>query len=354
MAIGRLWTGAPHPSAGVRAAWPRAVRGGAVAVAVLVVAGLVTGCAPGEGTTPSTVTVHPTETVHPTADATQQPAIAGLVEIGDGRSMYLECAGAGSPTVILIGGLRAAADYWNRPGQAEPTVFESIAEQTRVCSYDRSGTVRAGNEFGRSDAVAQPSSEEQAVVDLHALLEAADVDGPYLLAAHSYGGFIARLYAGRYPDLVDGLVLIDALSEGFQDALTPEQFAAWEATTVVPPEDIEAYPGIERLDLPAVMGQIRRAAPLRDIPLTVVSADRLYAPLWQSMIDSGALPVGTPPGLGAEIDRAQVASQSYQAALVPDAVHVTQTASGHDVPLENPGMVTAAILGVFADVAARG
>jgi hypothetical protein len=40
---------------------------------------------------------------------------AGLVEIGDGRKMYLECRGSGSPTVILESGYRNDAEIWSTP-----------------------------------------------------------------------------------------------------------------------------------------------------------------------------------------------------------------------------------------------
>ena len=35
--------------------------------------------------------------------------VAGLVDIGGGRRMYLECRGEGSPTVILVGGYLLAS-----------------------------------------------------------------------------------------------------------------------------------------------------------------------------------------------------------------------------------------------------
>ena len=38
---------------------------------------------------------------------------AGLVDIGSGRKMYLECHGSGTPTVVLVPGLVAAADIWS-------------------------------------------------------------------------------------------------------------------------------------------------------------------------------------------------------------------------------------------------
>jgi len=72
--------------------------------------------------------------------------------------------------------------------------------------------------------VPQPTTPKEAVADLHALLSAAGETGPYVLVGHSYGGLVVKLYARTYPKDVAGLVLVDALSEGLQDALTPEQW----------------------------------------------------------------------------------------------------------------------------------
>src|SRR6266542_4283095 len=75
------------------------------------------------------------------AYAQQKGDFAGLVEIGDGRKMYLECRGSGSPTVILESGYRNDAAIWSAP--LEPrmtTVFPQVAKFTRVCAYDSPGT----------------------------------------------------------------------------------------------------------------------------------------------------------------------------------------------------------------------
>jgi pimeloyl-ACP methyl ester carboxylesterase len=70
--------------------------------------------------------------------------------------MYLECRGAGSPTVVLVSGLDAAADLWHRDEQPAPKVFPKVAEFTRVCAYDRPGTPYGTGLPSRSDPVAQP------------------------------------------------------------------------------------------------------------------------------------------------------------------------------------------------------
>ena len=75
---------------------------------------------------------------------------AGLVEIGDGRKMYVECRGSGSPTVILESGYRNDAEIWSTP--LEPgvsTVFAQVAKFTRVCAYDRPGTFLDAGHLGR-------------------------------------------------------------------------------------------------------------------------------------------------------------------------------------------------------------
>src|SRR5437879_11630097 len=67
---------------------------------------------------------------------------AGLVEIGGGRKIFLECHGSGIPTVIFESGYRNDADIWS--AQLEPgasAVFPEVARFTRVCAYDRPGTL---------------------------------------------------------------------------------------------------------------------------------------------------------------------------------------------------------------------
>src|SRR5213594_1274402 len=150
---------------------------------------------------------------------------AGLVEIGAGRKMYLECRGSGRPTVILESGYRNNAAIWSAP--LEPgmtTVFPRVAKFTRICAYDRPGTFLDVNHLSRSTAVPMPRTARDLVSDLHALLDAAHVPGPYVFAAHSFGGIFARLYASTYPDEVVGMVLVDALSEKVKSGLTPEQW----------------------------------------------------------------------------------------------------------------------------------
>jgi hypothetical protein len=63
---------------------------------------------------------------------------AGLVDIGAGRKMHMECDGAGTPPVLLISGKGNRADTWSTnlvdPHKREATVFRQAAQFTRVCA----------------------------------------------------------------------------------------------------------------------------------------------------------------------------------------------------------------------------
>ena len=267
----------------------------------------------------------------------------GLMDIGDGRKMYLKCGGTGSPTVVLVGGLRASAEDWSISDKSRPTVFSEVGKFTRVCACDRPGTP-VGEKPSRSDPVPQPTTAKDAVADLHALLSAAGEAGPYVLVGHSYGGLIVRLYASTYPKDVSGLVLIDALSEGLQDAETPEQWAIQRKLIQNDdPENLALYPALERIDVDRSCDQIRAAPALHPMPIVVLSADRPWGPQVPSMIEAGKLPADIPPDFGYVTDAAQKKAQERLAKLVPNEKHITNTNSGHEIHKEQPQLVIDAI-----------
>jgi len=272
-----------------------------------------------------------------------QGDIAGTFDIG-GRKMYLQCTGHGSPTVILISGGGIAADAWDSPLGKKPTVYPAIAKTTRVCAYDRPGTTRARAEGGvsRSDPVRQPVIPSSSVADLHALLAAAGQTGPFVLAAHSYGGLVARLFAHQHPAEVAGMVLVDSFSPELREAMAG-LWPAWIAWNTTPAAIVKDYPDYERVDFDKALDEIAANRAIPPMPLVVLTADKPY-------------PAPAQPGIPANINivtrKAQDVSQRQVARLVPGAEHVTKTGSGHDIMLENPVLVSGAILDVLAAVRA--
>jgi pimeloyl-ACP methyl ester carboxylesterase len=264
------------------------------------------------------------------------------IDIGDGRTMYIECRGTGSPTVVLVSGLQVAADLWDSPLGRTPTVLATVAQTTRVCAYDRPGTARAqeGGGLSRSTPVPQPASPTDAVADLHALLDAAGESGPYVLVGHSFGGVISRIFAHTYPSAVTGMVLVDSFSPELRDALTDEQWAIWKSLNATKPEVIADYPDVERIEFEAAIREGRVAGSIPPMPLVVITADH-------PTDTSGASP-DVPSDFGGVIDRAHRTAQGEVARLVTGATWITDSDSGHNVMLDQPQLVTVAILDVLA------
>jgi pimeloyl-ACP methyl ester carboxylesterase len=119
-----------------------------------------------------------------------------LVDVG-GHRMHIHCMGSGSPTVILDASSGNTSASW---GLIQP----EVAKRTRVCTYDRAG-------LGWSDQTTAPRDARQIARDLHALLGAAGIAGPYVLVGHSSSGVYAQLYAADYPAEVAGMVLVDTM-----------------------------------------------------------------------------------------------------------------------------------------------
>jgi pimeloyl-ACP methyl ester carboxylesterase len=265
--------------------------------------------------------------------------LAGRVDIGGGRKLYLECRGRGSPTVILEAGLRNRADIWSvqdEGGTKRQTVLPGVASFTRVCAYDRPGTTLGTDKFSRSDPVPMPRTARDAVADLHALLRAAKIPGPYVMVGHSTGGLIARLYASTYSDQIVGLVLVDAISERMRTALTPAQWTLYNRRFLIQaPPEIASYPDLETIDFEASFDQMRRAAaarPLRPMPLVVLSKDHPFG-----------LPSDLPKEFVDAVEQAWKDGQDGLATLLPNARHVVDTHSGHYIQVERPQWVIQAI-----------
>jgi len=278
---------------------------------------------------------------------------AGLVDIGSGRSLYLECRGRGSPTVILEAGYRSPATVWSddlvQPDDPRTMVLAGVAAFTRVCAYDRPGTYASIGEddlVSRSDPIAQPRPALEVVEELHALLQAAEIPGPYVLAAHSLGGLFARLYASTYPGEVVGLVLVDAFSERLEDLLPPDRYEALKrlnqeggTDTVMP---IPGYGDVETLGWGADNAVVREAvaaSPLAPMPLAVLAHGRPFP-----------LPEEAQGFTSESLEAFLRAANEDLATLVPSARFFVAVDSGHDIHQDQPELVIEAIRQVVAGV----
>ena len=129
-------------------------------------------------------------------DQERFPRVGRAVDIG-GRSLNMDCAGEGAPTVVL------ESDAM-QPGYSWVGVQRELARFTRTCWYDRAG-------YGWSDPAAAPHTSRASVQDLHRLLGTAGIVPPYVLAGDGFGTLNVRIYCGSYREELAGVVLVDPI-----------------------------------------------------------------------------------------------------------------------------------------------
>jgi pimeloyl-ACP methyl ester carboxylesterase len=263
---------------------------------------------------------------------------SGTVGTGNGRKLFLECHGSGSPTVILESGLRTRGDNWSRAdllSHGSAPVLQEVAKFARVCTYDRPGTTLNPGEVSRSDPAPMPRTALNVVRDLHALLRAAHVPGPYVLVGHSMGGLFIRLYSTMYPEEVSGLVLVDALAEQIKPLLKPNDWATFVGLNSGPLPGFENYKALETIDFDMSFLQMEREmgnGPIQKMP-SVILVRGLHV----------ELPASAPPNFSSVLEPAWRKSEELLAAAVPHIQYVVARKSGHYIQLDEPALVVQAI-----------
>lgn len=241
-----------------------------------------------------------------------------------GADILLRCGGdraAGVPMVVLEAGAGNGADTWAK-------VQPDIAAFARVCAYDRPTLVR-GAGSGRP-----PTPTPQAVVNtLDGVLAAGGERAPYVLVGHSYGGMIVRLFAGRFPERVVGMVLIDSSHEDQQ-----RRFAAADPSRASTPPAATAH---EAFDL--------------DATSRALSADRWHAPiplvvLTRTPPAAGSTPAPGPAPADYEI---WLDLQRELAGRSPRGEHIVAVHSGHYIHNDEPQLVIDAVRRVVAAATAQ-
>lgn len=217
-----------------------------------------------------------------------------LVDIGGGRSLFLNCQGSappGTPTVFVIPGAGSYAQAWNAsvapddPVRSQPydlieearidypTALATqpiVAKTTRICVYDRPNTRPDGED--RSTPTDRPLALQQSSDDVVALIAAAQLPTPMVFVAHSFGGMILDLLARQHPELVSGLVFSEPTSEFLLSVGRPDQNDAFNA-------DGQNKPPGEEAVLPYdAFAAVAAAPPLPRVPAIVLSADKFAAP----------------------------------------------------------------------------
>ena len=201
----------------------------------------------------------------------------------DGVNIAWQVFGEGPAEILFVPGWVSNVDmFWQFP---EPRAFfTELASFARVAVYDKPGT-------GASDPVEATPSIEQRIDQLLAVMDAAGLEFPTVIAT-SEGGVTGCLVAAARPSRVERLVLLNATAAGFdprgRGEMTEAEFEEWLAFIHRTAEHWgEGLDGDHWLagvrDPDAAWGRLQRACATRAVARRYMSAMELGLTAWDAL-----------------------------------------------------------------------
>jgi len=133
-----------------------------------------------------------------TAHASALPNGTPSISTSDGVKLYTRVAGRGLPCVFVHGGPGAGS-------QAVETLAGPVLEgQFQMIYLDQRGSGRSASAPDKSYGL------DRLVLDLDELRQQLHLE-KWVLMSHSFGGTIATAYASKYPQRVQGLILVNSI-----------------------------------------------------------------------------------------------------------------------------------------------
>jgi pimeloyl-ACP methyl ester carboxylesterase len=243
-----------------------------------------------------------------TAGVGGEPFESQLVDVG-GYRLNFNVAHGGDKTILVEAGGLDDSSVWSK-------VANDVAQSTgaTVVTYDPAG-------LGRSDPAPNEYKIDNEVSALDRGLTQLKLDNkPLVIVAHSYGGFLATLYAAKHPQQMRGVVLIDAnLVSFFSDV----EVARLMAESAGEREEMRKKAPAKAHILDALPETVKRMRGVNfpvTIPCLVIAAERL--------------PMETPD----EIAQWKRRHEEF-VAVAPNRRLITATGSGHFVMRDAPHVV---------------
>lgn len=299
-------------------------------------------------------------------------SMPGILVDAGGHKLHLNVQGNGSPTVIFENGSQDFSFIWS-------LVQPEVAKFTQTVSYDRAG-------YAWSEPGPMPRTSRQICWELHTALNNAGIQPPYILVGQSYGGFIVRAFARYYPKEVVGMVLVEAVQENekifmggdtphlirefaqgrmlpeVQTSFTPPQDASQQQSTMNTEMDplFDKFPdSIKRMQLWAQTRPQFINAVQGEMDWSPEDVANLYAHNSEPDYMLGNIPLivltrgkggfdGRADSLQLENERLE--AQKKLADLSANSEHIIDMNSGHNIHVEDPVTVIAAIKKVYTAV----
>lgn len=238
----------------------------------------------------------------------------------DGGSVHVSCSGAPAgdrPVIVLMAGMGDGLDTLSG-------LQETLAENDRVCSYDRFGA-------GESDPPSGPQSIADTGETLNAVLDDVSPDAPVVLVGHSLGGLIAARYAPGHRDRVGGLVLLDATSPTMLDDITG----------VIPESATGEGAEVRAQNLAVFEGENPEALVIESDPQVGSAGD-----IPVEVIRHGVPYLGEIAEYGDDLERVWEEGQERWLELSERSAPTAAAGSGHYIHVDEPGLVVEAVRSV--------
>ena len=184
-------------------------------------------------------------------------------------------------------------------------------------TYDRPG-------YGLSDSCSSPRSASVIARELAEALTAIRIAPPYTMVGWSLGGSFVRVFAGRYPSLTGGVVLIDPAPEEFYERVARERADVWNPMLAERNRRMASRPQGHRAEWAAwqtTMNEARRSDRGLKAPVVLLTSTR------------------------AEDDLQSLWIQEHErwAERMPNLRHVLVEGAGHAIHRDRPSAVLQAI-----------
>jgi pimeloyl-ACP methyl ester carboxylesterase len=196
-----------------------------------------------------------------------QSALTGIQSIPasqtvtvNGATVEYTLSGTEPPIIVLLNGAGGPIHGWYK-------IYAALEQMGTVLAYNRAG-------IGRSEKPNVPQTGDVVVETLRGLLTTLNLEPPYVLVGHSIGGLFANLFARKHPDLVAGVVLLDATAPDDIVHLKSEKSVVQRvmegALKLVLPKD--EYGEVNHALVTA--SQFEQAPPFPDVPLIVLTGGK--------------------------------------------------------------------------------
>jgi pimeloyl-ACP methyl ester carboxylesterase len=289
--------------------------------------------------------------VSATALFAADPAPPGKIVRFNGRDVHVHCTGAGDMTVLLVSGIPRMSFHFALL-QAE------VAKFARACTYDKGGEAW-------TSALPALSAHEM-LRELDAVIRHVS-SRPVILAGHSFGGILARAYYRAHPEMVRGLALIDSPHPDMMvmpvNGQPKKMYDLTEA-------DIEALAEIGRKRNQQTPPDPKIEPPFDRLPAELHASHLWAMKRWMenSRTFDPAVVLKTQAEFSKRLkdqrlevptivitraksaDQAEpwVDSQQKLAAMATNGKLIRAVGSGHDIQLEQPALIAAAIRDLLA------